>query len=72
MTQLALTTDTLSDAVFSLRMTAECLDKVLDDPHYWKWVIIALHNALQGFMVNALRLTDDSSVAVTRSKGSSP
>jgi hypothetical protein len=62
MTQLALTIDTLRDAIFSLRMTAECLDEVAKDPHYRKWVIIALHNALQGFMVNALRITDDSTV----------
>lgn len=70
MTQLALTTDTLHDAVFSLRMTAECLDKVAEDSRYWKWVIIALHNSLQGFMVNALRLVDDSAVLAERATDS--
>jgi hypothetical protein len=31
------------------------LSKVPDDPRYWIWVIISLHNSLQGFMVSALR-----------------
>jgi hypothetical protein len=31
------------------------LRKVPDDPRYWIWVIISLHNSLQGFMVTALR-----------------
>jgi len=51
---LSFDTNELEDAVFSLHMAAECLAKVRDDPHYWKWVIIALHSSLQGFMVSAL------------------
>jgi hypothetical protein len=47
-------TNELKDAVFSLRMVAECLAKVKEESHYLKWVIIALHNTLQGFMVSAL------------------
>ena len=35
-------------------MVSECLPKVLDNIYYWKWVLIALHNALQGYMVLAL------------------
>ncbi|MBI5249231.1 MAG: hypothetical protein HY912_07035 [Desulfomonile tiedjei] len=54
MSNLSFATNELKDAAFSLHMVAECLTKVKDDSHYWKWVIIALHNALQGFMVSAL------------------
>jgi hypothetical protein len=60
-------TDTLKDAIFSLHMTAECLDNVANDSHYWKWVIIALHNSLQGFMVNALCFGNDLPVLDKRS-----
>jgi len=44
----------LKDAVFSLQMVNECLAKAKEDNLYWKWVFIALHNALQGFMVTCL------------------
>ena len=54
MSNLVLATNELKDAVFSLRVVAECLAKVKEESHYWKWVIIALHNSLQGFMVSAL------------------
>lgn len=54
MSNLFLATNELTDAVFSLRMVAECLATVKEESHYWKWVIIALHNSLQGFMVSAL------------------
>ncbi len=43
------------EAVISLEMLCEQLPKVIDNPHYWKWIVIALHNALQGFMVLALK-----------------
>ncbi len=33
----------------------EQISQVKSDVYRWKWVIIALHNALQGFMVLALR-----------------
>jgi hypothetical protein len=67
MKTLDFSTDTLKDAIFSLHMTAECLDNVTKDSHYWKWVIIALHNALQGFMVNALCFGNDLPVLDKRS-----
>jgi hypothetical protein len=54
MSNLFLATNELKDAVFSLRMVAECLAKVKEESHYWKWIIIALHSSLQGFMVSAL------------------
>jgi hypothetical protein len=51
---LWLSTDEAAEAVLSLEMVSETLPKVLDNIHYWKWVLIALHNALQGYMVLAL------------------
>lgn len=35
-------------------MTLEQVRLVSDDPYRWKWTIIALHNALQGFLVHAV------------------
>jgi hypothetical protein len=55
-------TDQLRDAVFSLTMVNDSLAKVFQDHLYWKWVFIALHNALQGFMVTALCPFNDYAV----------
>lgn len=52
---LWLRTDEHEEAVSALEMVAELSALVLDDCYRWKWVIIAIHNALQGFMVLALR-----------------
>src|SRR5688500_17457628 len=41
-------------AVDALSKTALELAKVEVDPFAWKWVVIALHNALHGFMGLAL------------------
>jgi hypothetical protein len=50
-----LRTDEFEEAISALESTDEFLTKVSLDPYRWKWVILALHNALQGFMVLALR-----------------
>jgi hypothetical protein len=47
-----------NEAVRSLEMTYELLQKTSNNPYYWKWVVVCLHNSLQGFMVLALRSTD--------------
>jgi hypothetical protein len=57
-----LRTDETQQAVLALRMVSEQLSRVSQNPHYWQWVVIGLHNALQGFMVLALRGTDDLNV----------
>ena len=49
-----LRTDEYVETKDSLEMVCEQLPKVVDDLHRWKWVIISLHNALQGCMVLAL------------------
>ena len=49
-----LRTDEREDAVRSLEW-AEVQSRLLaDDPYLWKWVLISLHSAAQGFMVLAL------------------
>jgi hypothetical protein len=45
------------DAARSLEFFVEMLDRVREDSYYWKWAIIALHNACHGFMVLALEGT---------------
>ena len=53
-----LKTDEMEEAVSALEMVAEQSAHVQEDPYRWKWVILAVHNALQGFMVLALRGSD--------------
>ena len=53
-----LETDEFQEAVISLEVLSDQLPKVLIDDHHWKWAIIGLHNALQGFMVLALTGTN--------------
>jgi hypothetical protein len=51
----SLHTDEFQEAMVSLEMVCEQLTRVKDDLHAWKWVIVSLHNALQGYMVLALQ-----------------
>jgi len=55
-------TNQLKDAVFSLKIVNEMLTKVREDSLYWKWVFIALHNSLQGFVVTCLCPVNDFAV----------
>lgn len=50
-----LETNELREAVLDLATAREHLDRVRDEPHEWKWALIALHSSLQGFMVCALQ-----------------
>ncbi|MFC7369427.1 hypothetical protein [Vreelandella zhaodongensis] len=50
-----LRTDELEESVSALRMMRDTALKVANDVYQWKWIVIASHNALQGFMVLALR-----------------
>jgi len=63
-----LRTNEAVEAVVSLETVCEQLPKVIDEPHYWKWVIIALHNGLQGFMVLALKGSDGLNVLTEESE----
>lgn len=52
---LWLRTDETEEAISALEMIAEAVPSLIADTYRWKWVIIITHNALQGFMVLALR-----------------
>ena len=59
-----LETDEFQETVLALQLTTEQLLHLATNGnlHYWTWVIVCLHNALQGFMVLALRGTNNMNV----------
>ena len=59
--------DEVKDAICSLELLVEHLPKVITAPQHWKWVILSAHSALQGFMVLALRGTNDLNVLTKKS-----
>ena len=56
-------TDDEIEAVYALEKALAELRVARGQPYNWKWAILALHNALQGFMVLALRFTNSALVA---------
>jgi hypothetical protein len=58
MTEHWLRTDEMEEAVSGLEAASEWSAHIAERADYWKWVILALHNATQGFMVLALRGSD--------------
>ncbi len=60
-------TDETQEAIESLMMVESKLSTVSENLYDWKWVIIALHNSLQGFMVLALRGTNSLAVLTKKS-----
>jgi hypothetical protein len=63
-------TNEAEDVAGSVRQALVCWELVMDDPHTWKWVILALHNALQGACVCHLVSTASPVGAVTKSNES--
>lgn len=53
-----ITTNELHEAIMALKMVKVFLALVEDDIYHWKWVLVILHNSLQGYMVCALRGKD--------------
>ncbi|PPC93068.1 MAG: hypothetical protein CTY33_09460 [Methylotenera sp.] len=51
-------TDEIEEAVSALEVLAKWTEILVFDISYWKWVILVTHNAMQGFMVIALRGSD--------------
>lgn len=49
-----LKTDESVETVLDLEMFSEQLQRVIADPHRWKWAIISLHSGIQGMMVLAI------------------
>ncbi len=62
-----LRTDTSEEAVSAIEMFANTLGVVAADPYRWKWSIIALHGAVQGFLVLGLRGSNNFDVLNRRS-----
>lgn len=62
--EIWLKTDESQEAVLALQVVSEQLTHLesTGNPHYWTWVIVGLHNALQGFMVLALRGSNNINV----------
>lgn len=54
--------DEKENAIDSLVMTTKFLESVDSDNYRWKWVVIALHNALYGFMICSLTKTNPENV----------
>lgn len=62
-----LRTDMHEEAVSALEMFAESLAAVASDTYRWKWSVIALHGAVQGFLVLSLRGSNNFDVLNPRS-----
>lgn len=43
-------------------MASHFADKLAQDNYFWRWVIIALHSAVQGFMVLAFRNKNENAI----------
>jgi hypothetical protein len=63
-----LRTDERNEAIKSLHKTHQFLLQIHEDSYNWKWVIIALHNSTQAFMVLALKGTASLNVCKNREK----
>jgi len=55
------------ESIISLEFVSEQSDMVSEDVFKWKWILIGLHNALQNFMVCALRGTENTNVLASKS-----
>nr|WP_321444591.1 hypothetical protein [uncultured Cohaesibacter sp.] len=58
--------DEAEDVACSIRHALRCMNFVEEDPQAWKWVILALHAALQGACVCHLTSTAGPIGAVTK------
>jgi len=60
-------TDEFEEATLSLEKVAETSAQIADDLSRWRWLVISLHNAVQGYMVLALRGTNNITVLSPKS-----
>lgn len=60
MTEEWLRTDEYGEVKDTLRACIDFSQRLVADPTYWKWLIIGIHNAVQGCMVIALTHSDGS------------
>lgn len=61
-------TNEIEQFVGALEFAAELLPSAINDPSYWKWEIVALHNALQGAFVCALSGADTAGISFLNKK----
>jgi hypothetical protein len=54
--------DEIEDVVVSAELVAHLASLLDIHPSYWKWVIVAAHNAMQGAMICALADSTGTSV----------
>lgn len=59
-------TDEAEDVASSVRHALRCWEFIDEDPQVWKWIILALHSALQGACVCHLTTTTAPLHAVTK------
>ncbi|MGG0816127.1 hypothetical protein ABE142_26190 [Paenibacillus alvei] len=55
-----------AEAIYSLYLVSDFLEKTKDNGYHWKMVVICLHNSLQGFMVLILRSIDTAKIFVNQ------
>lgn len=53
--KIYLTANEFNETLKSLEVVADFLPKVISDNYHWRWIVISLHNAVQGLMVCALK-----------------
>lgn len=58
MNEFWLQTNEYEEATSALEAVAEWSQRVENNISYWRWVVLALHNSVQGYMVLALRGSD--------------
>jgi hypothetical protein len=63
-----LRTDERNEAIKSLHKTHQFVLEAHEDNYNWKWVIIAIHNSAQAFMILALKGTASFNVCSNREK----
>ena len=57
-------TDEIEELIDAVEHSAELSDQIKKSPRRWKWLILSLHQALQGACVCALRGTDTAGISV--------
>ena len=60
-------TNEFEEAILSLEKVAESSELITNDLSNWRWLVISLHNALQGFMVLTLRGSNNLAILTPKS-----
>lgn len=56
------------ELLFNLESALEFLVRTESNPQFWRWVVLAIHGALQGAMVLALQGTDGAAALTRKSE----